>query len=680
MDIQRLLATTNNQQSAAARPSSGTQLGGDQLGHASVAGAAGAQSSGNGAGIFANQMLLAALRPTTDTPSPRQDESPRGVISGVNDGRQQNALTSGKSADGFTAFWRGALGSDASSEIAQPTTSATEHGRQTASNSVEQHQHPADQTATHQALAARGSAGQALAGQASTGQTQAPQNSTHQTSATTALRTTAQWPLADGLRAAISGPGQELRQVEQRSHASDRVAPLGNLVQILPAEARELLLAQLAERIPLEDNDRLFAELSVQLPAAERTALIAQLGADPDLPAAEREALIAQLTQGLDNEGFSALIAQLGADLDLPVAERKALFAEFNAQLRPEERAALLAGFGQRLPPNRLEPFLARLAEHIPDSELDALLSAWSQWISATGTDGTVAPPLAREAVLATAQPAAGAVGVVAQNMFAGPLSSQDPFRTDARQSSPGSPAAEQLERFAATTESPRAYSQTTTPTLTAREPLAPVLRELLAATPIMRQNADSETLPGSSRGDGHASMPNTSQPTSPMATYGMIAGSSTGPATAASISAPLNSPAWPMQLEQRLVVMTQRGGEQRVELRLNPPDLGPLTVSLKIGEQGTQIQFLATNAAVRGVVEQAIPQLREALAEQGITLGETSVGEQRQDAEQGFAETPGGGGGTGRAEGLAGSEDGVPAETLKVADIALDGRVDLYA
>ena len=41
----------------------------------------------------------------------------------------------------------------------------------------------------------------------------------------------------------------------------------------------------------------------------------------------------------------------------------------------------------------------------------------------------------------------------------------------------------------------------------------------------------------------------------------------------------------------------------------------------------------------VRQVVEQAIPQLREALAEQGISLGETSVGEQHNSNEQAFAE-----------------------------------------
>jgi len=96
------------------------------------------------------------------------------------------------------------------------------------------------------------------------------------------------------------------------------------------------------------------------------------------------------------------------------------------------------------------------------------------------------------------------------------------------------------------------------------------------------------------------------------------------------SLSAPVASPAWQQQLGQQLGSITQRGRHQ-VELHLNPADLGPLSVSLKVDDQGAQAQFLSAHATVRTAVEQAIPQLREALAEQGISLGETSVGEQQR-------------------------------------------------
>lgn len=104
--------------------------------------------------------------------------------------------------------------------------------------------------------------------------------------------------------------------------------------------------------------------------------------------------------------------------------------------------------------------------------------------------------------------------------------------------------------------------------------------------------------------------------------------------ATAASTAAngpqaPVASPAWGRELGQQLAGMAMRGGQQ-VELRLNPPELGPLSVSLRVDDQGVQAQFLSAHAAVRSAVEQAVPQLRDALAEQGIALDEASVGEDR--------------------------------------------------
>lgn len=95
-------------------------------------------------------------------------------------------------------------------------------------------------------------------------------------------------------------------------------------------------------------------------------------------------------------------------------------------------------------------------------------------------------------------------------------------------------------------------------------------------------------------------------------------------------VNAPLNTPAWGRELGQQVVIAT-RSDEQQISLRLNPANLGPLQIELKVLDQQAQVQFLSPHAQVRGAVEQAIPQLREALAEQGITLADTSVGEQRQ-------------------------------------------------
>lgn len=156
----------------------------------------------------------------------------------------------------------------------------------------------------------------------------------------------------------------------------------------------------------------------------------------------------------------------------------------------------------------------------------------------------------------------------------------------------------------------------------------------------------------------------------------------STAQATTASLSAPVNSPVWPQQLGQQLVRMSQSGGEQRVELQLHPAELGPLSVSLKFGDHGAQAQFLSAHAQVRQVLEQALPQLREALAEQGIELGEATVGEQRtgdgKGDESGEGSQPMMASGA-LGEGVDSDLEGVP-EVASGREISLDGRVDLYA
>ncbi|MGY0555477.1 flagellar hook-length control protein FliK [Vreelandella sp. 2A-K22] len=149
---------------------------------------------------------------------------------------------------------------------------------------------------------------------------------------------------------------------------------------------------------------------------------------------------------------------------------------------------------------------------------------------------------------------------------------------------------------------------------------------------------------------------------------------------TAATLATPVNSPAWPQQLSQQLVQISQRGGEQHVQMQLNPAELGPLSISLKFGEQGAQAHFLSAHAQVRQVLEQAIPQLREALAEQGISLGETSVGEQRDPNEQAFAQSGGKQGAeAGSGNGDIGLDESLTQSTER-SPLRLDGRVDLYA
>jgi len=110
-------------------------------------------------------------------------------------------------------------------------------------------------------------------------------------------------------------------------------------------------------------------------------------------------------------------------------------------------------------------------------------------------------------------------------------------------------------------------------------------------------------------------------------------------PTLTGSIPAPVGSPQWaPAFSEQMVQIGTQQGGTlHHAELRLDPPDLGPLRVTLSMqGDQATAT-FVSPHASVRTAVEAALPQLMQALADAGISLGNTSVGE--QDAREFAAE-----------------------------------------
>ncbi len=95
-------------------------------------------------------------------------------------------------------------------------------------------------------------------------------------------------------------------------------------------------------------------------------------------------------------------------------------------------------------------------------------------------------------------------------------------------------------------------------------------------------------------------------------------------------LAQPFGSPAWEHGFSSRVVWMA-RNDVQSAEIRLNPPDLGPIEVKLVLsGDPGApasaSVQFSAAHAATREAIESALPRLREMLQENGIALGNTTV------------------------------------------------------
>ncbi len=111
----------------------------------------------------------------------------------------------------------------------------------------------------------------------------------------------------------------------------------------------------------------------------------------------------------------------------------------------------------------------------------------------------------------------------------------------------------------------------------------------------------------------------------------GTAALQSHAPVNLPAMATPLGKHGWTDEFTQKISWMTNSQQDQFAELHLNPPDLGPLSVVLKVSENQATVMFSSPHLAVREAVENSLPKLREILAENGITLGNTSVNDQSQ-------------------------------------------------
>ncbi|MDR1708296.1 MAG: flagellar hook-length control protein FliK [Candidatus Accumulibacter sp.] len=113
----------------------------------------------------------------------------------------------------------------------------------------------------------------------------------------------------------------------------------------------------------------------------------------------------------------------------------------------------------------------------------------------------------------------------------------------------------------------------------------------------------------------------------------------------ALAVSTPLREAGWGEDFAQK-VSWIAANGKQFAELKLNPPAMGQIEISLKLdGDRSTAIAtFVSASAEVRDSIEHALPKLREMLAGVGIALGQAQVSAEsfRQPGSQ--WDNPGGG------------------------------------
>ncbi|KVH51459.1 flagellar hook-length control protein FliK [Burkholderia diffusa] len=139
----------------------------------------------------------------------------------------------------------------------------------------------------------------------------------------------------------------------------------------------------------------------------------------------------------------------------------------------------------------------------------------------------------------------------------------------------------------------------------------------------------------------------------------------------------------WTDALSQKVVFLSN-AHQQSAELTLNPPDLGPLQVVLRVADNHAHALFVSQHAQVRDAVEAALPKLREAMEAGGLGLGSTTVSDggfasQQQNPQQSFA----GGRSSSRARAGSSAVDApvdVAQSAAAGATVSRAGLVDTFA
>ncbi len=215
-------------------------------------------------------------------------------------------------------------------------------------------------------------------------------------------------------------------------------------------------------------------------------------------------------------------------------------------------------------------------------------------------------------------------------------------------------PAREQLTLAAATTSASPAAANPAAPAQTAVEvpfgqkdlpsTLQPALQPARETTGLAAQPVQTEAVAATIAAE-HAN-PSASAPAQAAAPLAHAAPAGDAPSIVR-VDTPVGNRGWDAEIGQKVVLLANRQ-ESRAELTLTPPQLGKVEITITVNGDQTSATFVSASPAAREALEQALPRLREILAEAGITLGQASVNAESARQDKDGSPTPGRGDGQG--------------------------------
>lgn len=144
-------------------------------------------------------------------------------------------------------------------------------------------------------------------------------------------------------------------------------------------------------------------------------------------------------------------------------------------------------------------------------------------------------------------------------------------------------------------------------------------------------------------------------------------------------IAKPAHTETWPQQFSEKIVWMA-KNDLQTAQININPPQLGPVQITLNLNGDSANVLFASPHPEVRQTIESSLPQLREMLAATGISLGETSVGANMTQQNQNNPFMMGNKNQSTHENAILPANDAVPTASSGQVPKAGRGLVDLYA
>ena len=147
------------------------------------------------------------------------------------------------------------------------------------------------------------------------------------------------------------------------------------------------------------------------------------------------------------------------------------------------------------------------------------------------------------------------------------------------------------------------------------------------------------------------------------------------------SLETNVQDPEWSDEMGQKIVWLTGRA-IQSAEIHLNPADLGPIEVQIKVQNEQAAVTFHAQNSTVRDMLESNVNRLREMMESNGVDLTEVSVGSEGSGSHNSARDGDGGEVGKNGESGSGAQSDlaGETSDELVQTSSVSNRIVDFYA